>query len=570
MSFAIAALKNYSLAAWTRSAERSFAGLLAIIGIHCVALIMMAATERELLPKVIFILTWALLNFAFAAATRRPLLAAALSLLTFAVVVIASRLKFEVLWMTMNFLDVMVIDADTTAFLFTIFPGLRWTAPAVGAALIILLAVVWRFDSFRIRPMSAAAGAAASLFCLCGLSLSFPLAGWEAFQSGGHVSKFARSGVEQLTELANHGYLESDVGVADRLKGMAAATCEPTHRLPHIILVHDESSYDIRIAPAVKVPPGYGGHFKSFDGRERQFVAESNGGSSWFAEYNVLTGLSSRSFGKFAYFLTRIAAGHVERGLPAALAHCGYSTYSFYPSLGAFMSARGFQTSAGIQNFYDARAMGANGIEPDSFYYQAASDMIRHERKSGPLFAFVYLAANHFPWYDRWRPDLLPEWKDPGNSAVVDEYLRRQAMSEGAYKDFVARLRHDFPAESFLIVRYGDHQPDFASLILDPKIDDATMTRRMANYDPQLFTTYYAIDTINFKPADMSSALDRLDGAYLPLAIMDAAGVPLDASFQEQKKIMQRCHGVFYGCHGGAEARRLNRLLIEAGLIKGL
>jgi hypothetical protein len=33
---------------------------------------------------------------------------------------------------------------------------------------------------------------------------------------------------------------------------------------------------------------------------------------------------------------------------------------------------------------------------------------------------------------------------------------------------------------------------------------------------------------------------------------------------------MLRCNGVFYGCRDGAEARRFNRLLMDAGLIKGL
>ena len=49
-----------------------------------------------------------------------------------------------------------------------------------------------------------------------------------------------------------------------------------------------------------------------------------------------------------------------------------------------------------------------------------------------------------------------------------------------------------------------------------------------------------------------------------------AAALPLDPSFEEQKKIMQRCNGLFYGCNSGAEARRFNRMLIDAGLIKGL
>jgi hypothetical protein len=75
---------------------------------------------------------------------------------------------------------------------------------------------------------------------------------------------------------------------------------------------------------------------------------------------------------------------------------------------------------------------------------------------------------------------------------------------------------------------------------------------------------------VNFKPADLSSALNTLDAPYLPLLVQEAAGVPLDSSFAEQKKILKRCHGLFYRCAGGAEARRFNRLLIEAGLIKGL
>jgi hypothetical protein len=33
---------------------------------------------------------------------------------------------------------------------------------------------------------------------------------------------------------------------------------------------------------------------------------------------------------------------------------------------------------------------------------------------------------------------------------------------------------------------------------------------------------------------------------------------------------MLRCRGVFYACRGGAEARRFNRLLLDAGLIHGL
>ena len=196
-------------------------------------------------------------------------------------------------------------------------------------------------------------------------------------------------------------------------------------------------------AEGVKVQPGYGGHFKSFDGKERKFLAESNGGPSWFTEYNVLAGLSSRSFGRFAYFVTRIASGRVERGLPLALRRCGYDTISLYPAFGAFMSARSFQVTTGIQHFYDAHDLGAKDVEPDSFFYDKALELMSQETPNKPLFMFVYLAANHFPWETRFRPDLMPFWHRPGNEPVVDEYLRRQAMSAGDYSAFHRRAEKE-------------------------------------------------------------------------------------------------------------------------------
>ena len=75
----------------------------------------------------------------------------------------------------------------------------------------------------------------------------------------------------------------------------------------------------------------------------------------------------------------------------------------------------------------------------------------------------IYTAANHFPWDWRFRPELTPDWRDPGNGVDIDEYLRRQAMSARDYPRFIERLRREFPQESFLVVRYGDHQPAFSA-----------------------------------------------------------------------------------------------------------
>jgi hypothetical protein len=132
------------------------------------------------------------------------------------------------------------------------------------------------------------------------------------------------------------------------------------------------------------------------------------------------------------------------------------------------------------------------------------------------------------------------------------------------------RLAREFPTESFLIIRYGDHQPQFGARLIDSLLDKEELVKRAEGSDPRYLTTYYAIDAVNFVPADMALALDRLDAPYLPLVALDASGVPLDASFSVQRSILQRCNGIYYKCKASGQARRLNRLLIDAGLIKGL
>ena len=143
-------------------------------------------------------------------------------------------------------------------------------------------------------------------------------------------------------------------------------------------------------------------------------------------------------------------------------------------------------------------------------------------------------------------------------------------MTAKDYRDFTTRLARDYPDQSFLVLRFGDHQPahlaEIARARHRPEIAGAAPDdRRSALLLDLLCAGWHQLLT-----ADLSSALETLDAAYIPIVIQEAAGVPLDPSFEEQKKIMLRCKGVFDACKDGAEARRFNRLLIDAGLVRGL
>ena len=76
---------------------------------------------------------------------------------------------------------------------------------------------------------------------------------------------------------------------------------------------------------------------------------------------------------------------------------------------------------------------------------------------------------------DVYRPELTPDWTPPGNTAEIDEYIRRQTMTAQDYREFVARLKRDYPDELFLILRFGDHQPAISQKLLEPGIDRATL-----------------------------------------------------------------------------------------------
>jgi hypothetical protein len=142
-------------------------------------------------------------------------------------------------------------------------------------------------------------------------------------------------------------------------------------------------------------------------------------------------------------------------------------------------------------------------------------------------------------------------------------------MSTRDFPNFLRRLKENFPGEQFLVVRFGDHQPTIARNLINPILSPAEIAEQIRQYDPKYFTTYYSIHGVNFTPVDLSSARETLEAAYLPLVVLEAAGVALDASFVEQKKILERCNGLFYRCNAGAEARRFNQLLINSGMIKG-
>ena len=245
-----------------------------IAAIHLAAFALLLWSEVDWDARAAFILTWGFLNFFWLAVLRRPSVSGALSLALVVILIALSQFKHSMLMMTATFVDIMLIDPATFSFLMAMIPGLAWK---VGIALLLMMAVLialWRVDPFRVRRSIAIAGCLGCFVALAALSFALPLDREDEFLSDQYVSKFARSGAVAAVDLVTRGVLEAAPATADRLELAGFAACDTRRKLPHIVMVFDESSFDATMMPNVIVPPSYKERFRSSDGKLRSLVVE--------------------------------------------------------------------------------------------------------------------------------------------------------------------------------------------------------------------------------------------------------------------------------------------------------
>src|SRR5712672_2737509 len=141
-----------------RDGRGRMAALCLALLLHAGAMVLMLTTEVRLVGMAVFLLVWIMLNCLWLTLLRRPTVAALISLAILIALTVLSRFKFDKLWMTIDFVDVMIVDRDTTAFLLEIFPGLRWWILLAVAAMAVAIVIAWRLDRYRLSLQTSLAG----------------------------------------------------------------------------------------------------------------------------------------------------------------------------------------------------------------------------------------------------------------------------------------------------------------------------------------------------------------------------------------------------------------------------
>ncbi len=440
---------------------------------------------------------------------------------------------------------------------------------AAMAVTVLAAVVAYRLDGARVRPRTA----------LAALVLFAGAAGVAAVAKGDrrhtemyfediYISTFFASWSETLETLARGQLLEAAPRAGSEGALDVAASCEPSAKPPHIVLIHQESVAPPGYFPALRYDRSLDQLFTSLDGRVRQLRVETYGGASWLTEFSLLTGLSTFDFGGMRQLVQPLLAGKIRDTLPQALTRCGYRAVMFYPMLTSFVTTAKFFPAIGFSEIFDAKAQKAKTAnERDRFYYANALDEIdRHLKASDkPLFTYIQTMSAHGGYGYTYMPEERVSGGGAGTSPEMNEYLRRLAMVRIDYAAFRDNLARRFPGQAFLILHYGDHQPTATRTLLGFG-SDASIEEVMRSANPAALLSYYAIDGVGYRTPDLPD-LRTVDVPYLGAILLRAAGLPLPDSYRERERLMRLCDGRYHDCVRRDEILKFHRKLIDAGLV---
>ena len=220
-----------------------------VAALHLAALAVLLSWEYGPFAITLSVLAWVFVNCLFLLVLPRPGVSAALALALVVLLIVMSRFKFDILQLSLTFLDFLIIDRDTFSFLLSVFPRLRTQLIVAAVLAVPVLWLIWRADPFRVGRRLSLAMLAATTLLMSVMSVAAPEQPWEPFQGVNHISNLARSGVVAVSRLTSTGWIEADPAASGLTPRAHAAgrpalppgeDCDTTVKRPHIIMLLDE------------------------------------------------------------------------------------------------------------------------------------------------------------------------------------------------------------------------------------------------------------------------------------------------------------------------------------------
>lgn len=505
--------------------------------------------------------------------TGRPRAAAAFTAMLAGLIATISAAKTYYLGVPFVFADLVYLTGEA---LWTTLAQYTALSVAGGIGVVVLAAVtVW----IATRP----ARNITPLFRVCCLvaagamtwqlqDAAKPILWWDpdATRTGGLVSPFANSITGVVHNM--HGTIRfQDVGSAGLDPAPSTGRLVGAHdSRPDVFMILQESVFDPEIL-GLPVQPDIRQHFEPADGVSGRLNVTVHGGGTWVSEFAVSTGIDPRAFGAKSYYLPVVMEGRVQHSLISHLNDLGYETIVVYCMQDGFMNAGGHYRGLGVDLFDGSTQDHVTGIvwsEPDRVFYDRALDHIERIRKTSdrPVFVLIATISNHGPHGEgigvvdghdaarTWIEETLPV----RHHAAYREYYMLLQDNIADYERLKEEYRDRFPERSALVVKFGDHQPQFTK--------DHAARAGLADAD-LIYRTGFSMEGVN---RDVAPVPDWGEGAldipYLPALMLAAAGLEKDPVFAARLDLMERCQGLYQACADPLKGR-IHRTLVDQGFL---
>jgi phosphoglycerol transferase MdoB-like AlkP superfamily enzyme len=327
--------------------------------------------------------------------------------------------------------------------------------------------------------------------------------------------------------------------------------CISSKSRPDIIIVLSESALPPGKVPGWKYDNAIDARFHSYDGQIHKLRVETFGSGTWITATSLLSGLSMADTGWMRSYVPIFLKDKIHDALPDFLRACGYKTALISPEDYAFVNEGPMYSSMGIDTYLDrSEIAAASWHESDDFYFSRAFDYIakQHQTNDQPLFVFIMTMAGHSPYDFMFKPERIVSGMPFGNTADVDEYLRRSTMAQDDFATFVEKLRQAGFARPILVAQFGDHQPPVTLQDgINPYHD-----RGLSDWRSRLYETFYSVIPINMGPVSSLPQLEVLDIAFLGVTVLESAGLQLDPVYLDKRTLRDACGGAFHTCKNRA------------------
>jgi phosphoglycerol transferase MdoB-like AlkP superfamily enzyme len=512
-----------------------------------------------------------------AALTRRPLTTLGLVSYLLGAVLVSSAVMQSYLGMPLTLADVQFFFRDPLddLQLFLNYPALGVSFVAIITGLGLLLLLGWRFEGPRwpTRPSAVAHGARAAVVATLvgvlavGYSAAPPMAhtgaaddrdAWSAFLALRRI-ELAGNWVGRLNMFFENRDMLARIPPALRQTrfpeaGAAPAPGAPVARLPDVLMVLEESTFDpqliARCRDAACASPMFRAPRAAVRTLQGPLLVHTTGGGTWLTEFAFLSGFDWRTFGRGGAYAPVSLAPRLRHSLPQYLRSLGYHTVVFSAVGADFLRARSAYRYYGFDEFYASQDLQlANDWHAvrDATLFNKALAILGAQHDTRPLFVFMLTIRNHGPHGDT-------SGRLPASVRAVETHLGRPMA------DYLARLEdsaHDIDAlrstwlaapQPRVIGWFGDHQPEFAWDFINTLADiNGAHLASNVGATRLRYLTWQQLSA-NFGAPGVSNRHEALDVPFLGSELLDFAGVPLDADAQAALSVARDCHQLLLDC----------------------